>query len=238
MACENRKWTVRDSAALRNAFPDFSWVSATLHGTQLSIQVREGSFSEETEPKEANAPSSCLLLRNPGSLSRSMCGADARWWQQGSEVEKGQLLVSGVLLITDDGGTVVNRQKVRADADVMIRSRIPYHEEQTITFSEKKYTGKQASRVLLQILGADFALPIRKPSWECSDTLSKLCQLRLFDAFYLPVCWQQIAGARIRKSGNLSHKRRDIVYLELKFTVFHEKFQRKRGFKYLKIMLK
>ena len=32
------------------------------------------------------------------------------------EVEKGQLLVSGVLLITDDGGTVVNRQKVRADA--------------------------------------------------------------------------------------------------------------------------
>ena len=58
----------------------------------------------------------------------------------------------------------MNRQKVRADADVMIRSRIPYREEQAITFSEKKYTGKQASRVLLQILGADFALPIWKPS--------------------------------------------------------------------------
>ena len=126
------------------------------------------------------------------------------------EVEKGQLLVSGVLLITDDGGTVVNRQKVRADADVMIRSRIPYHEEQAITFSEKKYTGKQASRVLLQILGADFALPIRKPSWECSDTLSKLCQLRLFDAFYLPVCWQQIT---VREYENLEicHTKEEIL---------------------------
>ena len=41
----------------------------------------------------------------------------------------------------------------------MIRSRIPYHEEQAITFSEKKYTGKQANRVLLQILGAACSFP-------------------------------------------------------------------------------
>ena len=104
----------------------------------------------------------------------------------------------------------MNRQKVRADADVMIRSRIPYREEQAITFSEKKYTGKQASRVLLQILGADFALPIWKPSWECSDTLSNLCQLRLFDAFYLPVCWQQIT---VREYENLEicHTKEEIL---------------------------
>ena len=151
-----------------------------------------------------------LLLRNPGSLSSIYVRSGRALVAAGDEVEKGQLLVSGVLLITDDGGTVVNRQKVRADADVMIRSRIPYHEEQTITFSEKKYTGKQASRVLLQILGADFALPIRKPSWECSDTLSKLCQLRLFDAFYLPVCWQQIT---VREYENLEicHTKEEIL---------------------------
>lgn len=199
----------RLSAALRNAFPDFSWVSATLHGTQLSIQVREGSFSEETEPKEANVPSS-LVAAQSGIIESIYVRSGRALVAAGDEVEKGQLLVSGVLLITDDGGTVVNRQKVRADADVMIRSRIPYHEEQTITFSEKKYTGKQASRVLLQILGADFALPIRKPSWECSDTLSKLCQLRLFDAFYLPVCWQQIT---VREYENLEicHTKEEIL---------------------------
>lgn len=169
-----------------------------------------------------------LLLRN-GIIESIYVRSGRALVAAGDEVEKGQLLVSGVLLITDDGGTVVNRQKVRADADVMIRSRIPYYEEQAIAFSEKKYTGKQANRVLLQILGADFALPIRKPSWECSDTLSKLCQLRLFDAFYLPVCWQKITVREYENLENLSHKRRDIVYLELKFTVFHEKFRGKGG---------
>ena len=65
------------SAALRNAFPDFSWVSATLQGTQLSIQVREGSFSAE-DSKRRQMCRPALSLRNPGSLSRSMCEADVR----------------------------------------------------------------------------------------------------------------------------------------------------------------
>ena len=102
----------RLSAALRNAFPDFSWVSATLHGTQLSIQVREGSFSEETEPKKADVPSS-LVAAQSGIIESIYVRSGRALVAAGDEVEKGQLLVSGVLLITDDGGTVVNLHYVQ-----------------------------------------------------------------------------------------------------------------------------
>ena len=199
----------RLSAALRNAFPDFSWVSAKLHGTQLSIQIREGSFSEKAEKEEADAPSS-LFAAHAGVIASIYVRNGRALVEAGEEVEKGQLLVSGVIPIIDDGGAAVNYQKVQADADVVVRCSIPYHEEQAITFPEKQYTGKQAERVLLQILDADFALPFLRPSWECSDTLSRIHQLRLFDAFYLPVSWQQIT---VREYENLEicHTKEEIL---------------------------
>ena len=151
------------SAALRNVFSRF-FPGYRQPAGDTAVDTGPGRQFWRRIGKRRQMCRPALSLRNPGSLSRSMCEADALV-AAGDEVEKGQLSPRRAP-ITDDGGTVVNRQKVRADADVMIRSRIPYREEQAITFSEKKYTGKQASRVLLQILGADFAPPIWKPSWS------------------------------------------------------------------------
>lgn len=199
------------SAALRNAFPDFSWVSAKLQGTQLSIQVREGNFSKKTDQGDAAVPSSLAALRS-GIIESIYVRSGRALVSAGDEVEKGQLLVSGVIPVTDDSGTAINQQKVQADADVMIRSRIPYHEEQPITFAEKQYTGKHASRMLLQILNVDFALPVWTPLWECSDTLRDIYQLRLFEAFYLPVRWQRIT---VREYENLEicHTKEEILFI-------------------------
>lgn len=197
------------AAALRNAFPDFSWVSAKLYGTQLSIQVREGSFAEKDDGNTAKVPSS-LVAVEAGTVESIYVRSGRALVEAGEEVEKGQLLVSGAIPVVDDSGTAVFWQQVRADADVVVRYRYSYRDEQSITFSEKRYTGKGTKRTLLQVGAVSLALPVWQPSWECVDTLSSFHQLRLSDAFYLPVYWKQMT---VREYENLEicHTKEEIL---------------------------
>ena len=46
----------------------------------------------------------------------------------GDEVEKGQILVSGIVDVYNDAKEVVNQRPVSADADIFVRVDIPYEE--------------------------------------------------------------------------------------------------------------
>ncbi len=189
------------AAQIRNSFSDFSWVAVELNGTQLQIHVKEGIFDEQadTDAEYAAGPSPDYPLGNsdaaPSDLVASASGTvDSLYVRRGlaqvspgDPVEAGQLLVSGTLPIYNDSGEVSSCQYVAADADIVIRTRLPYHEELPIVTREKVYTGREQTRYLVRAGEVPFALPLPAKEYSHYDVVGITRQAKLMEHFYLPL---------------------------------------------------
>ncbi len=107
---------------LRESFEDITWVSVRLHGTRLFIRLRE---SEVPVRQEVESGEACdLAAVSDARITSVVVRNGIPLVQAGDTVEKGQLLVSGTVPITDDGGEEISSYRVRADADIYgIRER-------------------------------------------------------------------------------------------------------------------
>ena len=108
---------------LRESFEDITWVSVRLHGTRLFIRLRE---SEVPVRQEVESGETCdLAAVSDARITSVVVRSGIPLVQAGDTVEKGQLLVSGTVPITDDGGEEISSYRVRADADIYgIRERV------------------------------------------------------------------------------------------------------------------
>ena len=108
---------------LRGKFEDITWVSARLHGTRLSIRLRE---SEVPVNREQESGEDCdLTAVSDAVITSVVVRSGIPLVKAGDIVKKGQLLVSGTVPITDDGGEAIASYRVCADADIYgIRDRI------------------------------------------------------------------------------------------------------------------
>lgn len=101
---------------LRESFEDITWVSVRLHGTRLFIRLRE---SEVPVRQEVESGEACdLAAASDARITSVVVRSGIPLVQAGDTVEKGQLLVSGTVPITDDGGEEISSYRVRADADI------------------------------------------------------------------------------------------------------------------------
>ena len=59
--------------------------------------------------------------------------------QEGTEVRKGDVLVSGQVPVLDDAGTVTAYQYHESDADIQGRTALNYQDEMSLDYEEKEY---------------------------------------------------------------------------------------------------
>ncbi len=156
-------------AALREKYPQITWVSVRLRGTRLLIQIKENEIPVEHLDQE-EIP--CDLIADADAVITSMIvrkGVPAV--RVGDRVTKGQLLVSGTIPILDDSGTETARHRVRADADVVgIRSRTE-RKEFSLWHSMAVPTGRERVGAAAVIGKYSFVwlLPsLRKTDWQTS----------------------------------------------------------------------
>ena len=91
-------------------------MSVRLHGTRLFIRLRE---SEVPVRQEVESGEACdLAAASDARITSVVVRSGIPLVQAGDTVEKGQLLVSGTVPITDDGGEEISSYRVRADADI------------------------------------------------------------------------------------------------------------------------
>ena len=175
------------AAELRNYFSDFSWVSVKMKGTRLEISIKEGIIQEDsrTELSYASVRSS-LIAAAAGTVESVYVRSGISLVEEGDEVEPGMILVSGAIPIRDDSGTVISWQYVHADADIIIRRRISYHDEVMFEENIKEYTGNEKNCCQLLAGKYSFALPHSFTEYETCDIVTELKQLRLTENFYLP----------------------------------------------------
>lgn len=133
---------------LREQFEDITWVSARLHGTRLSIRLRE---SEVPVRKGEGTGEPCdLAAVSDAQVTSVVVRSGIPLIQAGDAVEKGQILVSGTVPITDDDGEEIASYRVQADADVYgIRERIE-NKETALWREIRTETGRKRYGIALE----------------------------------------------------------------------------------------
>ena len=105
----------------------------------------------------------------------------------GTEVKKGDILVSGSVPVYNEDSTVKFYQYYDADADVFIRRQLRQREELPLHYEKKEYTGEEKKEVVLAVMDKDFILRLGKIKYENFDTVTDKKQVKLLKNFYLPL---------------------------------------------------
>lgn len=133
---------------LRRDFPQIIWVSTSLEGTKMSIDIRENTdiFSVQED-----APVYQDIVSNIDGVVTSIVTREGTpLVKVGDEIRQGDVLVSGKIEIKNDAGEVVQEQFVAADADIYIKHQISYKESCENTYDVKHYCGAKNRIISLQ----------------------------------------------------------------------------------------
>lgn len=175
------------ASQIRNYFTQFAWVAAELKGTRLVIHVKEGITGTQAEITAEDAQPSSLAAEKAGTVVSVFTRKGRPLVEAGDTVEKGEVLVSGLLPIYDDSSALGSIQYTAADADIVIRTQTAYEDTVSFENEKKRYTGKETVRHMLKIGDIPFALPQPEYPYESYDLLSEIHQLELQENFYLPL---------------------------------------------------
>lgn len=178
---------------LRSRCPRIVWVSAHVSGTRLQIRIRENETADGIPLREESPRN--LVAETAGTVVSILVRAGKAAVQPGDEVEKGQILVEGMLPVTNDSGEVERTLFVRADADIRLRTTKIYREWVPHFQTVRSYTGKKQWGFRLRAGAVDIlAMPplAGKRNWDLTGVSR---QIVLFGDFFLPV-WTEAITAR------------------------------------------
>ena len=178
---------------LRSRCSRIVWVSAHVSGTRLQIRIRENETADGISLREESPRN--LVAETAGTVVSILVRAGKAVVQPGDEVEKGQILVEGMLPVTNDSGEVERTLFVRADADIRLRTTKIYREWVPHFQTVRSYTGKMQRGFRLRAGAVDIlAMPplAGKRNWDLTGVSR---QIVLFGDFFLPV-WTEAITAR------------------------------------------
>ena len=170
---------------MREDFDEITWVAAAVKGNHLYISIKEND-SFEGEIKSTEIPQN-IIASDDGTIESIITRSGTPLVKKGDNVEKGQVLVSGVVNICDDSGEVIAKRGVTADADVLIKTEMIYSDELSEKYENKVFTGK--TRVNAVIRAGKYIISIGPGSvgLKLCDKKEDYKTLKINDDLYLPV---------------------------------------------------
>lgn len=177
-------------SSIRSDFPEIIWVSARVSGTRLFVSVKENEALSsipvpDTEPQD-------IVAEKDGVVTSMIVRSGVPQVSIGDTVTSGQVLISGLVPITDDGGNVTAVHGVRADGDITARVAVSEERSYSGLKTVEMAAGKERKGLFLKAGGiaVQILLPAEKgTSWKISMEEQ---QLHLTDHFYLPFWWGTI----------------------------------------------
>ena len=206
---------------LRSRCPRIVWVSAHVSGTRLQIRIRENETADGIPLREESPRN--LVAETAGTVVSILVRAGKAAVQPGDEVEKGQILVEGMLPVTNDSGEVERTLFVRADADIRLRTTKIYREWVPHFQTVRSYTGKKQRGFRLRAGAVDIlAMPplAGKRNWDLTGVSR---QIVLFGDFFLPVWTEAITARQYEK---VERKRTKTELNDLTKAVHERKLQK------------
>ncbi len=182
---------------IRKEYDDIIWVSASIQGARLIIQIKENEDTipgidkkeenSEVKPTDIVADRDCLITKLVPRKGIPMV-------QEGAEVKKGDVLVSGQVPVLDDAGTVIGYQYHESDADIQGRAVVEYQDEIRLDYDKKEYY--YVTKEQKPVEKEEYFLKIGKytvnfgsiknqyQDWEMHGFEQQLC---IGENFYLPI---------------------------------------------------
>ncbi|MDD3362975.1 MAG: sporulation protein YqfD [Hespellia sp.] len=136
---------------LRNEYHDIVWVSVSLVGTRLQIQIKENTEQEllsSADPVEQHTPTD-LIASKAGTITEIITRNGIPQFHKGDSVKEGDILVSGSVPIKNDGGEIISYQAQTSDADILAETSYQY--EDTLSHSYQKKIYKKREQYQFQI---------------------------------------------------------------------------------------
>ena len=206
VACGMRK-TKLDCTELerqiRIDYPDIGWVSAELLGTRLIVRIAETQMpllqEKEAEPVH-------LVATADGIVEELVLRKGTALVKPGDVVRKGDILVSGVITVTGDNETIVNRYGVAAEADILLKTVKHYNHSFDRTVTKKLFT--EENKTGLEISFGNRKIFSHMPSHSYTNyaIITEDAVLSLHEHFPLPV--------RMKKTWIYSYEPVNEVYSE------------------------
>ena len=177
---------VRD---IRKEFHDIIWVSASIEGTRLLIQVKENTDTMKEQEVNKGDPGTDLIASQDGKVVKIVTRSGMPKVKEGDRVKKGDVLVSGRIEILNDAKEVTEYQYQSADADVYIQSSFPYEDHISHIYEKKDYTDRK--RTCLFVRMGDYILEtgLLSKAYKNADIFMVENRCKLGEHFYLPISY-------------------------------------------------
>lgn len=170
---------------IRDAYPEIIWVSATVQGTRLIIDLQETMTGAQTDRENEEAQD--LLAPVDGTVVSIVTREGMPQVEAGMEVKKGDVLVSGCIPYTNDNGDISGYKYVKADADVWIDGMLEYTDEFARETTMYSPTGKTRSWCRIYKGNQYLELGGVKQPFDISRQTSAVNPIVIGKNFYLPI---------------------------------------------------
>ncbi len=177
-------------AAIREEFPQVTWTSARLDGTKVTIQVKENDLPTKEEQKQSAEKldgGADMAACKSGVITSILTRSGIPQVKEGDTVEKGDILISGLVPVKNDDGTVREWERRVSDGDVLIECMEPVHLTQKLAYQYKNYTGREKKYRFFTLGGKRYRFPFGKCSYVKYDQVTEEKRIQLFGQIDLPV---------------------------------------------------
>ena len=177
---------------IRKNFNEIIWVSASLEGCNIIIQVKENTDTFQVSQAEANPTD--IIASAEGKIVEMITRSGKPCVKEGDQVKAGDLLVSGTIEVMNDAGEVVREDYKAADADVYAEVIIPYEDVCETVYREKIYNNQRHKYVYLNLFGYHIGIGIKKNETKNYEMISDETQLKINQNFKLPISFGKSYG--------------------------------------------
>ena len=186
----------RLAEALREEYPEMTWVSVKMEGTSLSLEIREGILSEKKEESTQNAFS--LAAEKNGKIVKMITRAGVPLLHVGEVCKKGDILVSGELELKNDSQEVYQYQYVKADADIYIQYKQAYYHEVPLAYQAEVFTGKEKRGVFFRL--GNWCLAFGEKAEKGFERSIEYHPFQVTESFFLPLSYGKIIRKEYKKT--------------------------------------
>lgn len=172
---------------IRKEYNDIVWVSASIDGSRLKVQIKENEdrILAGNVENEKEHPTD-LIASDDGVITAIVTRSGVPQVHAGDEVKAGDVLVLGRVEVLNDSGEVTGYEYCQADADVYADTQMPYSDSMPLTYQEKIYEDKEKIQFYAKIFGWDITVGSVKNNYKNSERFTWERRLKMGENFELP----------------------------------------------------
>lgn len=168
---------------IRLTYNDIGWVSAEIKGTRLIIKIKETKLPTKAVTATDNRH---IIASKDAVIAKIVTRTGIPKVELGSVVKKGDILVSGVVNVIGDNETLVSRNPVIADADIIGKTFYEYKDKFSLNYIENQYTGNTKKSIMLSMFLKKINIYKPRNFYPKYDIIVNDYTFRLNENFYLP----------------------------------------------------